>query len=93
MPLVLQNTAPVVLNKTSGRTDGVYVGRPSKFGNPFEIGKDGSRAEVIRKFEKYLNGNEALIAEVKAELKGKNLICWCAPKACHATVLLQIANS
>lgn len=73
-------------------SDGVYVGRPSKFGNPFEIGKDGSRDQVIAKFEKYLEDNQNLIDEAKRELRGYNLICWCAPKRCHASILLKLAN-
>lgn len=71
----------------------MYCGRPSVFGNPFVIGKDGSREEVIRKYEVYLKKNPQLIARAKKELRGKDLICWCAPLACHCDVLLKIANS
>lgn len=83
---------PKVLNK---RVDGVpegavYIGRPSKWGNPYEIGKDGSRDEVIAKFKNYL-----LLAgpvDQLSELRGKDLVCWCAPQACHGDVLLDLAN-
>ncbi len=30
---------------------------------------------------------------MKAELKGKDLVCWCAPKACHAETIMEIANA
>jgi hypothetical protein len=72
--------------------DMIYIGRPSKWGNPFIIGKDGNRKEVIQKYQEYLKNNSNLIIEVKKELKGKNLVCHCAPLKCHGDVLLQIAN-
>lgn len=72
--------------------EAVYIGRPSKFGNPFATGRDGTRAEVIDKYREYLSQNPALVKAAKTELKGKDLVCWCAPDACHGDVLLEIAN-
>ncbi len=69
----------------------VYVGRPSKWGNPFHIGKDGTREEVIEKYRASLT--QARRIEVQQELRGKNLACWCSPLRCHADVLLEIANA
>ena len=71
--------------------DMIYIGRPSKWGNPFIIGKDGNRKEVIQKYQEFVKNNN-LITEIKKELKGKNLVCHCAPLKCHGDVLLQIAN-
>ena len=71
----------------------VYVGRPSRFGNPFVIGRHGDRAAVVARFEASLLANPELLAAAKAELRGKDLVCWCAPEACHADVLLRIANA
>ncbi len=82
-----------VINKRPyGLPNTVYIGRPSKFGNPFAIGRDGTRDEVIEKFERWLAGKPDLIAAVKRELKGKDLMCWCAPLRCHGDVLARIAN-
>lgn len=81
-----------VLNKKHNPRSGVYIGRPSKFGNPFVIGRDGDRAQVIAKFEQYMRANPALMEAAKRELRGKDLICWCAPLACHGDVLTRIAN-
>jgi len=67
----------------------VYIGRPSKWGNPFSIGKDGTRKEVIEKYEKYLLNNEKLMNDLH-ELEGKVLGCWCKPKACHGDVLVKL---
>ncbi len=81
-----------VLNKRdSGVPAGaVYVGRPSKFGNPYEIGRDGSREEVIQKYEAWLlTADNGLSIDDLLQLKGKDLVCWCAPLACHAEVLLK----
>jgi hypothetical protein len=71
----------------------VYVGRPSKFGNPFKVGQDGTRAEGIRRFEAHLAKHPDLIMAVKAELRGKDLVCHCPlDQPCHADILLSIAN-
>jgi hypothetical protein len=70
----------------------VYVGRPSIFGNPFEIGRDGNRIEVIEKFKGYFlwklkEDNQFKRAVDK--LKGKVLGCWCYPKDCHARIIID----
>jgi len=67
----------------------VYIGRPSKWGNPFKIGRDGNRAEVIEKYEAYIRKTPKLM-EALPELEGKVLGCWCAPKACHGDVLVKL---
>lgn len=66
----------------------VYIGRPSKWGNPFQIGKDGNREEVIEKYKQYLLSRPDLISSLH-ELKGKTLGCWCKPKPCHGDVLVE----
>jgi hypothetical protein len=70
----------------------VYVGRPSRWGNPFAIGRDGSRSEVIEKYRLWLASQPSLLAQLP-ELEGKDLVCWCAPQACHAEVLMRLANN
>lgn len=72
----------------------VYVGRPSEWGNPFTIGKDGDRDEVIAKYRDYVSAPERaeMRAAIRQLLGGKDLVCWCAPEPCHADVLLEIAN-
>jgi len=69
----------------------VYIGRPSIWENPFIIGKDGTRKEVIEKYEKYLRNNEELINRIM-ELDGKILGCWCKPKPCHGDIIIKIIN-
>jgi hypothetical protein len=71
--------------------DCVYVGRPSKWGNPFVIGRDGSRDEVIAKYRAWIVQQPALMTALH-ELRGKGLVCWCAPERCHADVLIELAN-
>lgn len=86
-----------VLNKRDGAHDGHYVGRPSPLGNPYAIGQDGTRDEVIRLYRIWLWNEFSFQANPPAsrrmlmrlykewqdegELK---LICWCAPQPCHA---------
>lgn len=68
----------------------VYIGRPSKWGNPFSIGKDGTRAEVIQKYREWI-ATQPLMNELD-ELRGKKLGCWCKPSACHGDVLVELLN-
>jgi hypothetical protein len=70
----------------------VYIGRPTKWGNPFAIGPDESRKQVVAKYRAWLLANEALVTAAKTELRGKHLLCWCAPESCHGDVLLTVAN-
>jgi hypothetical protein len=67
----------------------IYIGRPSKWGNPFREGKDGTRKEVIDKYRKYILSNKELMNSLH-ELEGKVLGCWCKPKACHGDVLVEL---
>lgn len=87
MPKVYNKRDPDCPNKDNA----VYIGRPSKWGNPFVIGPDGSRKEVIAKYERWLFESGA-ISDI-SELTGKNLVCWCAPLPCHGDVLLRLANA
>jgi hypothetical protein len=70
----------------------IYIGRPSKWGNPFRIGKDGSREHVIQKYRDWILANPNLMAQLTLELKGKTLGCWCKPNACHGDVLAELAD-
>lgn len=69
----------------------IYIGRPSKWGNPFMIGKDGTREEVIEKYREYVLKNDKLMGSLH-ELKGKVLGCWCAPKSCHGDALKELVE-
>lgn len=83
-----------VLNKYKDMipSDAIYIGRPSKWGNPFEIGKDGNRETVVKKYKEWILKNPKLIDDAKRELKGHDLVCFCAPKLCHGNILLEIIN-
>jgi hypothetical protein len=70
----------------------VYIGRPSVWGNPYEIGKDGTRGEVIAKYKEYLLGNPELMLLLPM-LKGRVLGCWCHPDACHGDVIAELADA
>ena len=85
---------PKVLNKYKDviPPNAVYIGRPSKWGNPFAIGVHGTREFVIEKYREWLFERPELIEVVKRELVGKDLICYCSPKPCHGDVLIEVAN-
>lgn len=75
----------------------VYVGRPTRWGNPYIIGKDGDASACVAKYRAYWDA--WLFEEPGAEdrlkrlLGGKDLACWCnLTSPCHADVLLELAN-
>jgi hypothetical protein len=85
--------------------DSVYVGREvrdkrkgavrfreSRWFNPFKIGRNGSREEFIAKYRVRLLRQPDLMVALP-ELRGKDLVCWSAPDACHGDVLLELANA
>lgn len=79
-------TKVVNLNKEDSD---IYIGRPSKWGNPFIIGKDGTRDQVIEKYKEYILNNKDLLKDLP-ELKDKILGCFCKPLACHGDVLVKL---
>ena len=89
--------------RTSGwrmPADAIYVGRPSKWGNPFNWKDDCcprcpeiSRANAVHKFSEMVQSQPLLMADIQRELAGKDLACWCPlDQPCHADVLIAIAN-
>jgi len=68
----------------------VYIGRGSKWGNKFIIGKDGTREEVVEKYRKWILTQPQLLNDLP-ELYGKTLGCFCHPKACHGHILVRLA--
>jgi len=69
----------------------VYIGRPSKWGNSFKIGVDGTRQEVVMKYRAWLLSQPSLMADLPS-LKDKVLGCWCKPALCHGDVLAELAD-
>ena len=75
----------------------VYIGRPSKWGNPFshlprsraEI-QVASRDEAVARYEEWVKTQPHLMAALQ-ELRGKVLGCWCSPQSCHGDVLARLA--
>jgi hypothetical protein len=74
--------------------DGVrYPPKASIWANPFRIPQDGTRDEVLDKYEKYIRNkleSDSKLIENLIELKGKNLGCWCAPEPCHGDILVKL---
>ena len=79
---------------------GVYIGRQysqlqqSVYHNPFHIGKDGTREEVLLKFAVYWYAPEQkeLRAQARKELPYRILGCWCKPQACHGDIIAGYVN-
>ena len=82
----------------------VYVGRPTKWGNPFRPDLSSSPRytpeDAVMDYREDLRGMPEVCEIARAELRGKDLVCWCPlvdaegrPVPCHAEVLLEVANS
>jgi len=75
--------------------DAVNIMRPSRWGNPFVIGRDGDRAAVIAKHREWLwqeiSSGRIALADLAA-LDGANLLCCCSPQPCHGDTLLAAAK-
>ena len=67
----------------------VLIARPSKWGNPFQVGRNGSRERVIQMYEVHIRRRPDLLAALP-ELAGKRLGCYCKPEACHGDVLVKL---
>ncbi len=70
-----------------------YPPSSSKFANPFKIGKDGTREEVIIKYRNHITNkveNDKSFKDELLSLKGKKLGCWCHPLECHGDILVEL---
>lgn len=67
----------------------VYIGRGGQWGNPFIIGRDGSRDMVIELYRKWILTQPQLLTQLEI-LRGKRLGCHCKPLACHGDILVQL---
>lgn len=87
-----------IVNRRVNQED-IYIGRGSALGNPYVIGKDGTRDEVIAKYKDYLvqqvnAGNDRIIKALK-EIKDRSkhsmvkLGCYCKPKSCHGDIIKE----
>lgn len=73
----------------------VYIGRPGPFGNPFVVGRDGTRDEVIEKHRRWFHERIVLDHEFRSlveTLRGKRLGCYCKPRPCHGDVIAEWLN-
>ena len=80
-----------VVNKYRDPYD-VYIGRGSKWGNPFRIGIDGTREDVIKQYRDWIKTQPHLLNSLE-ELRGKTLGCFCSPQACHGDILVELFNN
>jgi len=96
-PLGQARRGITIVNRRNGRVAGVYVGRPFVLGNPYVIGHDGSRHDVVDQYRAWLREQYRHDGAVRRALRqlamryltdgALTLICWCAPQPCHAEVI------
>ncbi|OMD66894.1 DUF4326 domain-containing protein [Paenibacillus odorifer] len=87
-----------VVNKYHKLPYDVYIGRGSKWGNPFSHMdntkaqfKVSTREEAIDKYREWIMTQPQLLNSLN-ELKGKTLCCYCKPKSCHGDILAELAD-
>lgn len=81
-----------VINVYKDGQPDIFIGRPSPWGNPYKIGVDGTREEVVEKYRQWIQEQPRLLSLLPV-LKGKTLGCFCKPKACHGDVLVELVNA
>lgn len=85
-----------IVNKYHKVRYDVYIGRGSDFGNPYVIGVDGDRDEVINKYREYfynrIDKDPSFKLRVEG-LRGKTLACFCKPKSCHGDVIIEYLSN
>lgn len=100
--VVRANTAEAKEAQATGRA--AYIGRAvprqgyskGTWSNPFKIGPDGTREEVLRMYEEWLRAklraDDGFIGGIRGQLKDRVLICWCKPAACHGDLLARLCD-
>lgn len=93
---------PIKIGNKHHKNKGEYIGRGSPLGNPFIIGKHGTREEVIEKYSVYLKDqivkrNAEIINELKriyilSTTQNVVLLCFCKPLPCHGQVIIDVLN-
>jgi hypothetical protein len=96
--MVTENPTPTTVVHCSKAKFDIYIGRKnprfphgSIWGNPFEIGKHGTRSKVIADYRSWIVTQPHLLAQLSS-IKGKVLGCWCHPDSCHGDVLAALAD-
>ena len=82
-----------VVNRHKNKSYDVYAGRPSVLGNPFQIGRDGTRNEVVAMYEDWGWKRMQVDAEFREAIlncEGKRVACWCAPANCHVNAIARL---
>jgi hypothetical protein len=91
---IINTTITRLVNVDKNESYDIYIGRGSDWGNPYAIGIDGDREEVIRKYQyDFERGFLKSSKEQLLKLRGKTLGCHCKPAACHGDVLANYLNS
>lgn len=90
---ILRNAtrSTLVVNRKCEDYD-IYIGRGSKWGNPFHMKNEKHRDIVIDKYKTYIMNSPHLLADID-ELRGMRLGCYCAPKRCHGEILIDIIRN
>ena len=84
-----------VVNIRKSKSD-CYCGRGTIYGNPFKIGRDGTRLDVITKYIDYFFDKlekDPVFRQRILELKDKKIGCWCHPDLCHLHVIAEYLNN
>ena len=84
-------TKVIHIRQRTNAPEEVYIGRGSKYGNPYKIGRGLTRIQAIRLYEE--KTLPRLSEDDIAQLIGKTLVCYCAPLACHGDVLVKATDT
>lgn len=89
--MIVERTKTTVVHCKRDPYD-VYIGRPSKWGNPFQLTRESNRHRVVAQYRAWVTKQPELMRALN-ELQGKRLGCYCAPRLCHGNVLAELADT
>jgi hypothetical protein len=82
-----------VVNRRTGQPYDIYAGRPTLLGNPYAIGVDGTRDEVVEQYEKYAwqrMHKDEKFRGLLLSCENRRVACWCAPLNCHVEAIARL---
>ncbi|MEB8476667.1 MULTISPECIES: DUF4326 domain-containing protein [Acidithiobacillus] len=90
-------THAILNTKTDDCRHAAYVARPSPLGNPYAIGPDGDRGQVIERYRAWLDArvkerDPVVCTSLLGITQNQALACHCAPLPCHAEVIADLLN-
>ena len=88
---MMRETRVINIKRDEKPDNYTYIGRGSKWGNPFVMNSQSNRDVVVKLYKEYIENKKELMNDLE-ELRGRTLGCYCKPLKCHGDVLIELLN-